>query len=45
MFLSKIFDIGSLRGRKHFCHYCLQVFQTAEKLKCHIKDYFKINGK
>ena len=32
-------------GRKHFCRYCLQAFRTAEKLKCHIKDCFKINGK
>ena len=30
-------------GRKHFCRYCLQAFRTAAKLKCHIKDYFKIN--
>ena len=33
------------RGRKHFCHYSLQAFRTAEKLKFHIEDYFKINGK
>ena len=33
------------RGRKHFYHYCLQAFRTAEKLKCQIKDCFKINGK
>ena len=32
-------------GRKHFCRYCLQAFRTAEKLKCHIKLCFKINGK
>ena len=32
-------------GRKHFCRYCLQAFRTAEKLKRHIKDSFKINGK
>ena len=31
--------------RKHFCHYYLQAFTTAEKLKCHIKDCFKSNGK
>ena len=31
--------------RKHFCCYCLQAFETAEKLKCYIKDCFKINGK
>ena len=29
--------------RKHFCRYCLQAFRTAEKLKCHINDCFKIN--
>ena len=33
------------RGRKHFYHYCLQAFKTPEKLKCHIKVCFKINGK
>ena len=31
--------------KKKFCCYCLKPFRTAEKLKCHIKDYFKINGK
>ena len=31
-------------GRKHFCCYCLQAFRTAGKLKCYIKDCFKING-
>ena len=32
-------------GGKHFHHYCLAAFRTAGKLKCHIKDSFKINGK
>ena len=32
-------------GRKHLCSYCLQAFRTVEKLKCHIKDCFQINGK
>ena len=32
-------------GRKPFCRCCLQAFITAEKLKCHIKYCFKINGK
>ena len=32
-------------GRKYFCHYCLQAFRTAEKLKSHIKNCFTINGK
>ena len=31
--------------RKHFCYYYLQAFIPKEKLKCHIKDCFKINGK
>ena len=33
------------RGRKHFSRFCLQAFRTAERLKSHIKDCFKINGK
>ena len=32
------------RGREHICCYCLKTFKTAETLKCHIKDCFKING-
>ena len=32
-------------GRKHFCHYSLQVFSTEDLLKRHIKDCFKINDK
>ena len=32
-------------GRKHFCRYCLHVFNTEENLKHHINDCFKINGK
>ena len=39
MFLSKI-SINSCMIK-----YYLQVFRTAEKLKCHIKHCFKINGK
>ena len=31
------------RKRKHFCCYCLHAFNTEEILKCHIKDWFKIN--
>ena len=38
-----IFDYTLHRGRKHFCRYCLQ--RIAAVLKCHIKDFFKINGK
>ena len=37
-----MYDHTLHRGRKHF--YCLKAFRTAEKLKFHIKDYFKING-
>ena len=33
------------RGREHFYCYYLQAFRTAEKLKCQIKDCFKINAK
>ena len=32
-------------GEKHFCCYYLQALNTAEILKRHIKDFFKINGK
>ena len=48
MFLLKILTIhvwSQYRGRKHFCHYFSQAFRTAESLKCHIKDCFKINSK
>ena len=31
--------------REENCCYCLQAFRTAETLKCHIKDSFKINHK
>ena len=27
----------------HFCHHCL--LSSEEKLKCHIKDFFKTNSK
>ena len=40
-----MYDYTLLRGKKHFCCYCLQAFRTSEKLKCCIKDCFKINGK
>ena len=30
---------------QHFCRDCLQAYRTTEKLKCHIKDCFKINDK
>ena len=31
-------------GRKHFCCYCLQAFSREKTLKCHAKDWLKING-
>ena len=33
------------RGRKHVFRYFLQTFRTAQKLNCHVKNCFKINGK
>ena len=36
-----MYDHTSHRERKHFVHF----FRTAEKLKCYIKNCFKINGK
>ena len=40
-----IYDHTLHRGKKHLCCYCLQSYRTEEKLKCHVKDYFKINSK
>ena len=40
-----LYDYTLRHGRKHFCLYCLQAFRTAEKLKYHNKDFFRINGK
>ena len=40
-----MYDLTLHRGRKHFCHYCLKTFRTAEKLNYHIKDCFKFNDK
>ena len=40
-----MYDHTLHRAKKRFCRYCLQVFRTTDKLKCHIKDFFKINGK
>ena len=31
--------------KKKFCSYCLQALRIAEKLKCHIKNCFKIHSK
>ena len=30
---------------KYFYRYCLQAFSTKKTLKCHIKDFFKLNDK
>ena len=40
-----MYDHTLHRGRKHFCRYFQQDFRTEEKLKCHIRDGFKTNGK
>ena len=40
-----MYDHTLHRGRKHFCHYCLQAFSAQEILKTHIKDCFKTNCK
>ena len=40
-----MYDYTLHHGRKHFCHYCLQAFRTAEILKCNINDCFKTNSK
>ena len=37
--------LHTLCGEKHFSCYCLQNFRTAEKLKFHFKNCFKIKGK
>ena len=37
-------DFNTFMYDHTYC-YCLQVFRTAEKLRCHFKDYLKINGK
>ena len=40
-----MYDHTLHRGRKYFCHYCLQIFSIEEILKRHIKDCFNINSK
>ena len=40
-----MYDYSLHCGRKRFCCYCLQDFSTEDILKCHIEDFFKINGK
>ena len=40
-----MYDYTLYRVRKHFFLYCLQALTTAEILKCHIKDCFKVNSK
>ena len=39
-----MYDYTLHSGRKHFCLCCLHAFRTADVLKCHIKDCFKISG-
>ena len=40
-----MYDYTLHRGRKHYYRYCLEAFRTADVLKTHIKNCFKINGK
>ena len=40
-----LYDHALHCGRKQLCCYCLQAFSAEKKLKCHIKDFFKIDGK
>ena len=40
-----MYDYTLNRGRKYSGHCFLQAFRTADVLKCHIKDCFKINDK
>ena len=34
-----------VKKKNHLSRYCLQAFTTTEKLKCYMKDCFKINRK
>ena len=40
-----IFDYTLPWWTQHFCCYCLQAFSTADTLKIHVNDCFKINSK
>ena len=40
-----MYDHALHHGRKHFCGYCLQVFNTEAILKCNVKNCFKIEVK
>ena len=40
-----MYDYTMHLGRKHFCHYFLQTFSTAEILKSKVKGCVKINDK
>ena len=40
-----IFDHTLTWWTQHFCFYCLQAFSTADTLKIHVNDCFKINSK
>ena len=44
-FSSFKYDHTLYRGRKYFCCCCVQPFRTAEKLKSHVNNPCKINGK
>ena len=44
-FKTSMYEHTLHRGTKHFCRYCLQAFSTAQKLKYHVKDCFKIYSK
>ena len=37
-FITFMYDHNLHRGRKHFCRYCLQAFNTEEVLKPYFKD-------
>ena len=45
MMILCFYDHTLHRGRKYFCRYCLQAFNTEEMLKLHIKHCFKIKRK
>ena len=40
-----IYDHTLHRKRKHFCRHFVETFSPEKILKCHIKSFFKIDGK
>ena len=40
-----MYDHTTHHGRKHFCRYCLEAFNTAKIPKIYVNDCFKINDK